>query len=58
MFLDQDQMYLRMCNVNKEKIFGKFISFILQSLSISLSILVLFDETLTQSFNINQIIKF
>lgn len=23
MFLDQDQMYLRMCNVNKEMIFWK-----------------------------------
>jgi len=23
MFLDQDQMYLRMCNVNKEKILWK-----------------------------------
>lgn len=29
MFLDQDQMYLRMCNVNKEKrIFGKFTVFV------------------------------
>lgn len=27
MFLDQDQMYLRMCNVNKEKILWKMYIF-------------------------------
>lgn len=54
MFLDQDQMYLRMCNVNKEKILWKIYTVFNGSTNILIYIflhLFSFSKTPAQFFN-------
>lgn len=49
MFLDQDQMYLRMCNVNKEKILWKI--YVVYSPTVTNTLTFPWKNTLVQFFN-------